>query len=151
MGTPLTRTIARTQTLPPNIPFTSEPVNQRQGFDPDAIAPGIDPSVRLNRRVQRKHRSPLKPMLIVLSVSVLVVFYIMNKIRVQSLTAEVADLRNQYQKAVNVNEILKAEITQKSRLDRIERLAVDQLKMTYPKDQPIWFTLESDKLKATPR
>jgi len=87
-------------------------------------------------------------MFIVLSVSLLIVFYIWNKIRVQELTGQVADMRNQYQKALNVNEILKAEITQKSRLDRIEHLAVDQLKMTYPKEQPTWFTIESDKLKA---
>ena len=148
MGTTLARTISRTQTLPPNIPFTSEPVDPRFAFTGDSVAAGIDPSIRMNRPVRHKHRSPFKGMFIVLSVSLLIVFYIWNKIRVQELTGQVADMRNQYQKAQNVNEILRAEITQKSRLDRIERLAVDQLKMTYPKEQPTWFAIEGDKQKA---
>lgn len=136
----------RTQQGPPNLPVAAEPADQRFVYNGETITPGIDPAIRTNRPVRHRHRSPFKSMFIVLGISLLIVFYIWNKIRVQQLTVEITEIQNQYQKLTAVNESLKAEITRKSRLERIEQIAVEQLKMTYPKEQPVWFEIDTTKL-----
>jgi cell division protein FtsB len=67
-----------------------------------------------------------------------------NKICVNRLAVEVNDLQNQYQKIVNVNEIMKAEINKKSSLERIEKISIGQLNLTYAKEQPIWFEVDGE-------
>ena len=144
-------TTARTMTGPPNVPLAPEPVDQRFVYNGETITPGIDPTIRTNRPVRRRQRSPFASMFVLLTISLLVVFYIWNKITVNRLNRDVEDLRIQYAKLVNANDILRAEITQKSRLERIEKIAVDQLKMTYPKEQPVWFEIDPEKSAAISR
>jgi len=98
-----------------------------------------DANVQRNRPVRRHRRSPFNLIFILFVVSVVIVLYVWNKICVNRLAVEVSDLQNQYQKVINVNEIIKADINKKSSLERIEKLSVSQLKLTYPKEQPIWF------------
>lgn len=112
---------------------------RRYVYSGDAAAKTEPPEFRSNRRMKRKKRSPLKWIIAVAMISAIVVFYIWNKISVDKLTKEIADLEQQQQQISNVNEILRAEINQKSRLERIGKIAAEQLGMMYPKEQPIWF------------
>ncbi len=96
---------------------------------------------RTNRQVKRRNRSPLSLFVIIMAASILVVFYIWNKITVNRLANEINDLQNQQQKILSANEILRSEINQKSKLERIGKIATEKLDMVYPKDQPVWFEL----------
>ena len=134
---------------PPNVPLAPDPVDHRYVYNGETITPGIEPTIRTNRPVRKRQRSPFASMFLLLTLSLLVVFYIWNKISIDRLAKEVDDLQNQYQKIGNANDILKAEIIQKTRRERIEKIAVDQLKMTYPKEAPYWVELDPDRLKTT--
>jgi cell division protein FtsL len=112
---------------------------RRYVYNGDAVARIDAPEYRVNRRVKSKKRSPLKWLIGVAVISAIVVIYIWNKFSVDKLTKEIADLQKQHQEISNVNEILRAEINQKSRLERIGKIATEQLGMIYPKEQPIWF------------
>ena len=103
--------------------------------------------VRTNRKVQTRKRSPLLMIMAVLGISLLIVVYVWNKITVDRLAVEVNDLHVQYDKVVGANDILRAEINKKSSLERIGKIATDQLHLISPKEQPVWFEVDADRLK----
>ena len=102
---------------------------------------------RTNRKVQTRKRSPLVMIMAVLGISLLIVVYVWNKITVDRLVVDVNDLRGQYDKVVNANDILRAEINKKSSLERMGKIATDQLHLISPKEQPVWFEVDADRLK----
>ncbi|HMD13249.1 MAG TPA: hypothetical protein VKI62_01345, partial [Bacteroidota bacterium] len=114
------------------------------GDTPPALS---ESSVRTNRKVQTRKRSPLVMIMAVLGISLLIVLYVWNKIAVDRLVVDVNDLHMQYDKVVGANEILRAEINKKSSLERIGKIATDQLHLVSPKEQPVWFELDADRLK----
>ena len=89
-------------------------------------------------------------MFIVLGISLLIVFYIWNKIRVQQLTVDLADSHNKYKRLLAVNDSLAADIAHKSRYERIDSVAVKGMNMMIPLAQPIWFDLDTEKSKTSP-
>ena len=86
--------------------------------------------------------------LILVIVSFLIVFYIWNKITVNRLVTDVNDLQTQYQKIMSVNEVFRAEVNRKSSLERIGKIANGDLQLIYPKEQPIWFTIDNTRLES---
>lgn len=74
------------------------------------------------------------------------VFYVWNKITVNRLVVEVDDLQTQYQKTLSANDQIRAEINRKANLERIGRVA-GQLGLMNPKEQPVWFEVNADKLE----
>lgn len=102
--------------------------------------------LRRNRPVRRRKRSLFNIMFTLFVVSVFIVFYIWNKIIVNRLAVEVNDLQMQHEKILSANEVLRAEINKKSGLERIEKIAVSQLGLTYPKEQPVWFGFDTGRL-----
>ncbi|MBI1803269.1 MAG: hypothetical protein HY033_04275 [Ignavibacteriae bacterium] len=107
--------------------------------EPHDIAP------RGNRAVKRRKRSPFNIITALVVVSLLIVFYVWNKITVNQLLIEVNDLQNQYQKILSTNDVLRADINRKSSLERIGNLAT-QLGLTNPKEQPVWFDVNNNDL-----
>ena len=105
-----------------------------------------DVAPRSNRPVKRRKSSPFNIIAILVAVSMLIVVYVWNKISVDRLAVEVNELQAQYQKTVNANDLLQAEINKKSTLERIGSLAA-QIGLTYPKEQPAWFELDGEKLE----
>ena len=101
---------------------------------------------RGNRPVRRRKRSAFNVIAILFVISILIVFYVWNKIAVNRLAVEVSDLQSQYQKIVNANDIIRAEINRKSSLERIGKIAT-QLGLTYPKEQPAWFEIDTERLE----
>jgi len=128
-----------------SIEYTQPPVeakDRRFVYNGEPSTVSTDSVLRPNRPVRRKPRSTSSLIVALMVISLLVVLYIWNKIMVNRLAEEVNNLQNQYQKIVNANEILRAEINQKSRLERIREIATKQIGMTYPKQPPIWFDIE---------
>ncbi len=103
-------------------------------------------AARGNRPVKRRKQSPFNIIALVVTVSLLIVFYVWNKITVNQLVWEVNDLQTQHQKILAANEILRAEINKKSTLERIVKVATEQLSMIAPKEQPHLFEVDQELL-----
>lgn len=100
---------------------------------------------RGNRPITRRKRSPFNIIIAMIAVSLLIVFYVWNKITVNQLAIEINDLQQQYQKIQYANEVFRAEVNRKSSLERIGKIASEKLGMVYTKTQPI--SLNVDELK----
>ena len=105
------------------------------------VTPSVAAGIRTNRKLMSRRRSPVTWLFILALISGIVVFYIWNKITVDKVTKEIAQLEKEHRQVANTNEILRAEINQKSRLERVGRIATDQLGLIYPKEQPVWFQM----------
>ena len=125
-----------------NIQAPAEAKDRRFVYNAEPSDVSPDRVMRANRPVRKRPRSTSSLIVALTLISLLVVLYIWNKIMVNRLAEDVNNLQNQYQKIVSANEVLRAEINQKSRLERIGDMATKQLGLTYPKQQPIWFTAE---------
>jgi cell division protein FtsL len=99
---------------------------------------------RGNRPVRKNKRSSFNIIAVIFVVSILIVFYVWNKITVNRLAIEVNDLQNQYQKITSANDVARAEINKKSSLERIGKLA-GQLGLVSPKEQPVWFDVNNEQ------
>jgi cell division protein FtsB len=81
-------------------------------------------------------------------IAVLAVMYVGNVIAVNNLAKEVSDLNARYNQIISTNEVIKAEINRKASLERISLIAQEKLGMINPKEAPIWFEVDDEKLKA---
>ena len=107
--------------------------------------------VRVNKKaIRRKHSTfnIVSGLFLLATVSLL---YTGNVIAVNQLMKEVNDLQGRYGSIMSGNEVLKAEIARKSSLDRISVLAKDELGMTNPKEPPVWFEVDQDKVDELTR
>ncbi len=131
-----------------NIETTVSPElqGQRYIYNGGTIPNNTDYAPRGNRRLKTRTRSPFKIISLLIFTSLVIVFYIWNKISVNRLVIEVNDLKNQCDKVNNTNEFLRAEINRKTSLERIEQIiATKQLGLIYPKEQPVWFELDMNR------
>jgi cell division protein FtsL len=100
---------------------------------------------RSNRPFKKKKASTLSIILSLFLLAIVSVLYVSNIIAVNRAVVDVETLKNAYYKLENGNEILRSEINQKSRMERITRLASEQMGMKYPKEPPIWFEIEEQQ------
>lgn len=102
----------------------------------------ISQSVRTNEPMNRSSNLPKRTsstfitMAALFGAAVVIILYISNIIAVNRLAVEVGELQQKYEALNNGNEILRAEINRRSRLERIGKIAADQLGLRYPKEQP---------------
>jgi cell division protein FtsL len=129
-------------------PRTTE---RRYVYNGEPLTGKHDGAASPNRPVRRRRRSSFNIIVALVTVSVLIVFYVWNKITVNRLVVEVSELQNQNLKLQNANESLRAEINRKSSLERIGKIATGQVGLVYPKEQPVWFTVDSEQLEKLPR
>lgn len=111
--------------------------------DPQAHVAGY--AVRANRKAVRRTRSTFNMILALFAGGVAIVLYISNILAVNTLVREVNQLQAQYEKIASANQMLRAEIDSKSGLERIGKVATD-LGLRYPKDQPVWFDVDEERL-----
>ncbi len=124
-----------------------ERAERRYVYNGEASPVNFEGMPRGNRPVRTRRRSPFIIVVFLFAVSIVIVFYIWNKITVNRLAVEVSDLRAQYEKIANGNAVLRDEITRKSKLERISAYAKESLGLTYRKDQPISFEVPFDRLR----
>jgi cell division protein FtsL len=120
---------------------------RRYVYNGGSTGQSTDYPLKRNRAVKRRKRSPFDLIFMLFSISILIVFYIWNKIIVNRLVVDVHDLQTQHQKIMSTNEVLRAEITKKSSLERIETISARQLGLTYPKEQAIWFDVDIERME----
>ena len=141
---PATISLPTRTAVPPSEPViyggtTSSPMPQdeftRQG--PDAR----------NRVVNKRKRSPFNLMLTMIGVAIAIVLYVGNVIAVQELLKDVSDEQARLQQILNEQEMLKAQINRMSSLERIRKMAEDNLGLHNPKGPPQWIQIDGDKVR----
>ena len=100
-----------------------------------------------NKPVTRRKISPFNLMLTLIGASIAIVLYVGNVIAVQQLLKEVADEQAKLQRILNEQEMLKAQINRMSSLERIRKMAEDELGLHNPKDVPQWIQIDGDKVR----
>ncbi|MEE9186452.1 MAG: hypothetical protein V3U10_00280 [Bacteroidota bacterium] len=75
------------------------------------------------------------------------VLYVSNIIAVSHLSTEINTLEKRYQIVVNSNELLRAELNRKSSLERISRIAEEELGLNYPQEQPLWLEIDEELIE----
>jgi cell division protein FtsL len=104
-------------------------------------------ALRPNRRPARRTMSTFNIIVGLFVICILIVLYINNIIVVNQRLADVSELQGKLQRQLDRNATLQAAVNKKSSLDRIGRIAVEELGMKYPQEQPVWFDLD-DELKS---
>jgi cell division protein FtsB len=117
----------------------------------DQPVSGPQREVRANRKTVRRKHSTFNIVSGLFIVAALSLLYTGNVIAVNQLMKEVNDLNNRYNTIVSNTEVLKAEIARKSSLDRIGLTAKEELGLTNPKEPPVWFEVDQDKVDEVTR
>jgi cell division protein FtsB len=105
-------------------------------------------AVRPNRKAVKRRHSTFNIVGILFALAAVSLLYTSNVIAVNQLAKEVNDLRSRYDAIVSANEILRAEINRKSSLERITRIAGQDLGMVNPSEAPVWFEIDRKKLET---
>jgi cell division protein FtsL len=95
----------------------------------------------------RRRSSTFNTMAALFLAAVAIILYISNIIAVNRLAVEVNDLQQKYEAVMNSNEILRAEVNRRSSPERIGKIAVEQLGLQYPKQQPQVLDVDGQLLK----
>jgi cell division protein FtsB len=109
---------------------------------------------RHNRKAVKRKFSTFSIIVVLFGIAVLSVLYINHIIVVNHLAVEVNELRVRYDRLMNAQALLQADINRKSSWERIGRIATEELGLKYPKEQPVRLTLDEEKssrLKANQR
>jgi len=128
-------------------PRTTELSERRYIYNGESAKQKQEFNQRGNRPVKYRRRSPFNIIASIFLLSMLIVFYVWNKITVNRLVVELNDLRTQLKNVENANTFIEAEINRKKSLERIQKIATEKLGMTYPKEQPIWFDVDADRIE----
>jgi hypothetical protein len=104
-------------------------------------------TARFNTKAVRRKHSTFNIVSGLFLLAAASLLYTGNVIAVNQLMKEVNDLNNRYNSIVSGNEVLKAEIARKSSLDRISTMAIQEVGLTNPKEPPVWFEIDEDKLQ----
>ncbi len=114
--------------------------------DPQAHNPGY--AVRPNRKVTRRKVSTFNLILCLFGVGIAIVLYVDNIITINRLAFEASQLQTKYDAIMNRNATLRAEVTRKAALERINKTATEQLGLVFPPEQPTLFNVDQDKIES---
>lgn len=102
---------------------------------------------RYNRKIVRKRPSAFNIVLTIFALGAGVVLYINNILAVNRLVLEVDLLRTRLDSLANVEARLQAEVSRKSTLDRISAVAVGELGLRFPTEQPGVLEIDPERLR----
>lgn len=130
------------------VPVAPEMFEQQYVYGSEPQSTQRQNPMRTNRPAKPRKRSSFMLIMLLVMSSLFIVAYVWNKITVSRLMEEVGVLETQYQKIIDANNTVQAEINQKSRLERIGKLATD-VGMTYPKEPPVWFEVDLENVEQS--
>jgi len=137
----------------PNVPAAIEPVattdnrERRYVYDGSYKKPAPASVSRSNRPVRPRKRSLFSIITILLAISLLIVFYVWNKLSVDRLAKEINALDQAIEGDKTRIELLQSEISKKEDLERITGISKEQLNLTEPKTQHIPVIIVDERLK----
>ena len=114
--------------------------------DPPASTSGY--VIRPNKRGTHRKISTFNIIVTLFAAGGLIVLCVNNIVTVNQLAGEVGKLQAQHEECLNTITLLRAEVEQKSSRERIERIATEQLGLSSPREQPIWFNVDPDALET---
>jgi cell division protein FtsL len=117
---------------------------QRYIFNGDRKAEVAGYALRQNRRTVRRKLSTFNVIVGLFIFGTLIVLYIHNIITINQLVVDVNTLQGRYQRQVESNAALLAEVNRKASLERIGKLASESLGMQYAQEQQQWFNTPDD-------
>ena len=112
-----------------------------------AAAESASTSPSRNRRATRRRVSPFNLIVILLGVAVVSVLYISNILAVGRLLIQINQLDAKHQQLLNEQEMLRVQISRLASLERVERMAADELGMQAPKQPPIWLEPAPERIQ----
>ncbi|MBP1658765.1 MAG: hypothetical protein H6Q31_3366 [Bacteroidetes bacterium] len=101
-------------------------------------------AIRQNRAGTRKRYSTFNIIVGLFAIGTLVVLYINNTIAVNEILGEINTLQGKYQRQLDANATILAEVNQKASFNRINGIATEQLGLANPRTQPLWFDIPED-------
>lgn len=104
---------------------------------------------RTNRPFRKRKVSTFTIILLLFLLAVISVLYISNIIAVNHLVGEIEEMKTSYTNIENMNEILRSEINRKTSMERITKIATEEMGMIFPKQPPIWFEIDETVLQKT--
>lgn len=104
-------------------------------------------AIRPNKKVVGRRVSTFYLIVVLFGAGIAIVVYINNIIVVNRLSAEIDQQQLQYDKIVNANAVLKAEINRKSGWERIGKVANEQVGLRYPSEQPTMFDVDNELIE----
>ena len=110
--------------------------------EPSAVVTGY--AVRQNRRTIKRRLSTFNIIIGLFVLGTIIVLYIHNIIIVNQLVVDVSALQGRYQRLVDTNAALQAEVNRKESLERIGKIASESLGMQYAQEQQQWFETSGD-------
>ena len=101
-------------------------------------------AIRQNRAGTRKRYSTFNIIVGLFAIGTLVVLYINNTIAVNEILGEINTLQGKYQRQLDANATILAEVNQKASFNRINGIATEQLGLANPRTQPLWFDIPEE-------
>jgi cell division protein FtsL len=98
-----------------------------------------------NKKHSKRRISPFTFILILIAGAIASVLYISNILAVGHLMAQINQLQTKHQQILNDQELLKAQITRLSSLERIQQIANSQLGLQNPKQLPVWIEIDPER------
>jgi len=135
------RTIKRTVTASPAAPPFRE---KRYIYNGERQHTVTGYAVRANKPAARRRVSPFNLIVALLITGTVIVMYISSIITVNEIAANIGTLQTRYQRLLDSNAALQAELNRKSSRDRISPIAREQLGMLDAREQPERITLDPD-------
>jgi cell division protein FtsL len=96
---------------------------------------------RVNRPFRKRKVSTLGIVFLLFLLAGVLVSYIGNIIAVNELVVQVNQLKTSYSSIENMNNILRMEVNRKMSMERITKIASEEMGMAFPKQPPLWFEL----------
>jgi cell division protein FtsB len=115
---------------------------------PQAELPPGTTNPPANRRFTKRRVSPFNIILVLMGTAAAIVLYISNIIAVNQLATDIQKIDANLQYILRDQEILKANINQKSSLERIRKRAEEELGLRNAADVPRWLNVDQDKVLA---
>jgi len=135
------RTIKRTITPSPPAPAFRE---NRYIYNGERQNTVTGYAVRVNKPATRRRVSPFNLIVGLLIVGTVIVMYISSIITVNEIAANIGTLQTRYQRLLDSNAALQAEVNRKASRDRISPIAREQLGLLDAREQPERITLDPD-------
>jgi len=123
------------------------PMTQDESVPRSAPMPGV----QRNRRSTKRKVSPFNVVHLLFAVAVVSVLYISNILAVSRLLREIDVLENTHRRLQDEQELMRADINRLSSLERVERVASEQLGLGTPTSVPVWLEVDQDRIAELER
>jgi cell division protein FtsL len=134
---------------PPSLPKSTRPA---QYISQSPIEIGEErsslPPTLQNRSVKKRKISGSTRMVLLVGAAVVSVLYVSNIIAIGQLLNEINQLRQREERLLTEQEILRARVNKMAGSERIRAIAEEQLGLKIPTEQPVWISIDPERVDA---